>query len=81
MTVNLSIKNVPEELTVKVKARAARNHRSLQGELMSILEESVKGDSKLTPEEVLSRVRTIGLTTSSKSATFVREDRETRSRR
>ena len=48
---------------------------------MVIVEESVKGDAKLTPEEVLIRVHTIGLTTSSKSATFVREDRETRSRR
>ena len=81
MTVNLSIENVPEELTVKVKARAARNHRSLQGELMAILEASVSDDSKLTPQEVLARVRSIGLTSTSKSATFVREDRDALSRR
>ena len=38
MTVTLSIKNVPDELAQRLKERAARNHRSLQGELMAILE-------------------------------------------
>ena len=36
MTVTLSIKNVPDELAQRLKERAARNHRSLQGELMAI---------------------------------------------
>jgi hypothetical protein len=38
---NLSIKSVPEELAESLRQRAARNHRSLQGELMAILEEAV----------------------------------------
>jgi plasmid stability protein len=38
MPVNLSIKNVPDDLAAKLRERAARNHRSLQGELMAILE-------------------------------------------
>jgi plasmid stability protein len=38
MTVNLSVKNVPEELAERLRRRAARNHRSLQRELLSILE-------------------------------------------
>lgn len=38
MPVNLSVKNVPEALASKLRARAERNHRSLQGELMAILE-------------------------------------------
>jgi plasmid stability protein len=38
MAVNLSIKNVPEALAEKLRDRASRNHRSLQGELMAILE-------------------------------------------
>ena len=38
MPVNLSVKNVPEALAAKLRARAERNHRSLQGELMAILE-------------------------------------------
>jgi len=38
MPVNLSIKNVPEAMAAKLRERAERNHRSLQGELMAILE-------------------------------------------
>jgi plasmid stability protein len=30
----LSIKDVPEEIAEALRQRAARNHRSLQGELM-----------------------------------------------
>jgi len=44
--VNLSIKNVPDALAARLRERAERNHRSLQGELMAILE-SVAGDSKV----------------------------------
>jgi plasmid stability protein len=36
--VNLSIKNVPDAMAAKLRQRAERNHRSLQGELMAILE-------------------------------------------
>jgi len=38
---NLSIKDVPEALAEALRQRAARNHRSLQGELMALLEASV----------------------------------------
>jgi plasmid stability protein len=38
---NLSIKDVPEALAEALHQRAARNHRSLQGELMALLEASV----------------------------------------
>ena len=38
MTVNLSIKDVPDAWAQRLRERAARNHRSLQGELMSIIE-------------------------------------------
>jgi len=37
-TVNLSIKAVPVDLAARLRARAARNHRSLQRELMAIIE-------------------------------------------
>jgi len=56
--VNLSIKNVPEELARQLRERARRHHRSLQGELMAILEEAVWGDRRrLSPEEVHRRVK------------------------
>ncbi len=41
MAVNLSIKNVPEAVARGLRERAAQNHRSLQGELMAILEDAV----------------------------------------
>src|SRR5688500_5331024 len=40
MPVTLTIKQVPERLARKLPARAAARHRSLQGELMSILHEA-----------------------------------------
>ena len=40
MTVNLSIKGVPSELAARLRLRAERNHRSLQGELMAIVEQA-----------------------------------------
>lgn len=39
---NLSIKDVPEALAEQLRQRAARNHRSLQGELMALLEAAVQ---------------------------------------
>ena len=38
MGVNLSIKDVPEAVAERLRQRAARNHRSLQGELMALVE-------------------------------------------
>jgi len=44
---NLSIKDVPETLAEALRQRAARNHRSLQGELMALLEESVADKNRV----------------------------------
>ena len=38
MSVNLSIKNASDEVVAALKSQARRNHRSLQGELMAIIE-------------------------------------------
>ena len=78
MSVNLSIKNVPDELAAQIKKRAARNHRSLQGELVAILESAVKEDKQLSPLEYLDMIKALKLTTFSESTTMVREDRESR---
>jgi plasmid stability protein len=39
---NLSIKDVPDAWAQALRQRAARNHRSLQGELMAIVEQAVQ---------------------------------------
>ena len=45
MSLNLSIKDVPEAIAERLRQRAARNHRSLQGELMAIIERAAYEDS------------------------------------
>lgn len=45
---HLSIKDVPEAWTQALRTRATRNHRSLQGELMAIVEKAVGEDAALT---------------------------------
>lgn len=41
MPVSLSIKDVPDELAAGLRERAARHHRSLQRELMALIEAAV----------------------------------------
>jgi plasmid stability protein len=45
MAVNLSIKEVPDALAERLRERAAAHHRSLQGELMAIIEQAVQSSS------------------------------------
>lgn len=78
MAVNLSIKNVPEDVARKLRARAARHRRSLQGELISILEESVSGTDRLGVDEVVSLARKLGVRTKSESVAMIRADRDAR---
>jgi antitoxin FitA len=78
MPVNLSIKNVPDAIAVKLKERAARHHRSLQGELMAIIEEAIKEQPRLTLDEIWERGNRLGLSTPSESVQMIRKDRDTR---
>jgi plasmid stability protein len=78
MPVNLSIKNAPDELAQRLKARARRHHRSLQGEMMVILESAVQEPEPMTPAQVLDRLRELNLSSPSEAAEIVREDRDGR---
>ena len=78
MPVNLSIKSVPDEIAAELRERAKRNHRSLQGELMAIIEEVAGKKSPLSPSEFLAGVRALGLRTPAESRAMVREDRNAR---
>lgn len=79
MAVNLTIKNVPDALMRKLRARAARHRRSLQGELMSILEESVVEADRLSVAEVVRLTRKLGVRTKSESVAMLRADRDANS--
>jgi plasmid stability protein len=74
--INLSIKNAPDEVVRRLRRRAERHHRSLQGELLAIIEEAVQTDEELSPREVLAEVRRLGLSTASDSTAMIRADRE-----
>jgi plasmid stability protein len=76
--VNLSIKNAPDEIVQRLRERAARNHRSLQGELMAIIEDAVrpKPARYLGIQEVLTEARKLGLPRRDEAAAIVRQDRD-----
>ncbi len=67
MPVNLSIKNAPDRVVRRLKARAARHHRSLQGELMAIVESAARNEEAglLTPRQALDLAREAGLRSAS----------------
>ena len=78
MPASLSIKNVPDETLERLRRRAELNHRSLQGEVMAILDNAVRPQLRLTPMEVLERGRALGLSTPSESVAIIRADRDSR---
>ena len=78
VSVNLSIKNVPDDLAARLREAAARNHRSLQGHLMAILEEAAASDQQVTPRRILLRVQELKLRTGAEAAEMVRADRDAR---
>ena len=78
MPVNLSIRNVPDELAANLRARAARNHRSIQGELMAILEETLGSERRLDAKTLLEKVRKLKLTTGDQATRIIRPDRDGR---
>lgn len=78
MPVTLSVKNVPNDIARRLKARAARNHRSLQGELRAILDEAAQVTAVSELVALASRLGLKGA--SGESAAMVRADRDARGR-
>lgn len=79
MPVTLTIRNVPESIADALRRRAQKAHRSLQGELLHVLEESVRGKETLTIREVRERVAGYGIgTDEEESVRMIREDRDAR---
>jgi len=77
MPVTLSIKDVPDDLADALRERARRNHRSIQGELMAILEHNL-GGRPFRAFALLDRVRSLGLQTPAEAVAIVREARDSR---
>lgn len=72
--VTLSVKNVPVAVAKRLKERAARNNRSLQGELQSILEEA---GHVTTLGDLAALAKRLGLKgADGESVRMIREDRD-----
>lgn len=83
--VSLSIKNVPPVLAKALGERARRHHRSIQGELMHILEEAVRQPAQAAVpsrvfdvDRLVRQAKALGLKTEADSVQIVREWRDSR---
>jgi len=75
---SISIGNLPEDLVRRLKARAACHGRSLEGEILAILEEALREEEALPLDvrEVARRVSALGLRTPAEAAAWVRRSRD-----
>ncbi|HZC46460.1 MAG TPA: hypothetical protein VE243_08280 [Candidatus Acidoferrum sp.] len=75
-TVTLSIMNVPDRLVKRLRRKAAMHKRSLQGELMAVLEDATS-PARLTVEELREKVRRFRPVPGD-STRMIREERDAR---
>ncbi len=78
MPASLSIKNVPDAVVERLRARAARNRRSLQGELLHLIERAADELPTISARDVYERIRKLKLPTGESSADIIREMRDVR---
>ena len=78
-TASLTIRDIPRAVIDQLKARAERHRRSMQGEVLAILE-SAAADPELrrSAGETLACVRSLGLHTQAESVEMIRSDRDGR---
>jgi plasmid stability protein len=74
--VTLSIKNAPDDIVRRLRLRAKKHHRSLQGELLAILEEAVRAPTAMTCHDVLAQVGRLGVRTPREAESIIRQDRD-----
>jgi plasmid stability protein len=78
MPASLSIKNVPDHVIERLRARAARNRRSLQGELLDLVERAADEVPTVSARDVYARIRKLNLPAGKNSADIIRELRDGR---
>lgn len=78
MSVNLSIANAPDDVVERLRRRAKRHRRSLEGELLAIIETAALEDQQATAIDVLAEVRRLGLRTPREASALIRADRNGR---
>jgi antitoxin FitA len=79
MMANLSVKDVPDDLAERLRQRAARHHRSLQGELMAIIEQAVSetGQPPAAPPQPQAAVMAMAMASSWESRPIIRRGSKT----
>jgi antitoxin FitA len=75
---NLSIKNVPEPTVRRLRERAARRHRSLQGELLDIVVAAAREEPAADLAGLLAEIRELDLPRVNESVAMIRADRDGR---
>jgi Arc-like DNA binding domain. len=78
MAVSLSIKNVPADVVERLRARAERNRRSLQGELLDLVERAAGETPGLTARELYERAKRLNLPRGEPSVDIIRKMRDAR---
>lgn len=80
MVVTLSIKNAPVAVVDRLKRRAQRHRRSLQGELLALIEAAAREEEAglLDPVELVAAARAAGIASRGSSVSLVRRMREGR---
>jgi plasmid stability protein len=77
MPVNLSIKDVPDDVAKALRERARQNHRSLQGEMLAIIE-AATWERPFKAIELWEAAKAAGLSSPNESTAWIREDRDSR---
>ena len=78
-TASITIRNIPRTVLERIHARAINHRRSMQGEILAILEASaVEPDTTLNVSAVLQWVRLRGLTTPAEAVQMIRAGRDDR---
>jgi antitoxin FitA len=77
MPVDLSIRNVPDQIAERLQQRASAHRRSLELELLAILQDAVRATPQpMSAIDLLARVRAEGLQTPAEALAMIRADRD-----
>lgn len=78
MPTDLQIKDAPDEVVGRLRARAARNERPLERDLLAIAETAVERSQPARAADVLGEVRALDITRAAEAADIVRAARDER---
>lgn len=74
---SLTIRNIPGDVLARLRERAERHRRSMQGEILSILESAAADPvPRMGPREFLDHIQKLGIRSPAESADIIRKDRD-----